>query len=146
MKRVYRNTEPHRWMIWAISAVAYLSGFLITARLLPYVFYEGTQDRLAVLYWSPAFATLIWGFGVAFALSRIALKRQLRWWPLSIALAGIHGALVLLAVFLLDSRTHSLQLAQFEFLGIAALAAAISCSLYLLVIWLLWPQAARPSS
>jgi hypothetical protein len=66
------------------------------------------------------------------------MTKQLRWWPVSILLAGIHGGIVVLALTWMGSGGKtSISSGEVLLSMIGAAAAALSYLYFLGIIWII---------
>jgi hypothetical protein len=128
--------KPYRLLLPVISGLCYGLGALTISWVMAKMFNESTLDRSGVRYWALLFAFLVWLLGADYASGAVSPAKQLRWWPISILLAALHGGAVVLAVALLGSGgSRDIEsAAMFSLIG--ALAAAFSYTYFLTILWI----------
>jgi hypothetical protein len=136
--------EKNRLLLPVISAFSYGLGALTIAWVMAIEFHEGALDRVAVRFWAFAFSFLVWLLGAAYASGAVSPAKQLRWWPISILLAALHGGMVVLGVVFLGSGGRSDMKSAAIFVLIGAIAAAFSYAYFLIIVWIIGKRAALP--
>ena len=136
------GTRLNRWFFLVISAFSYTLGALTISWAMAKMFNESTLDQAGVRYWAILFAVLVWILGPAFASVTIFPAKQLRWWPISILFAALHGGTVVLAVSLVGSGGRPSIESAGIFSLIGAVAAALSYTYFLTIVRLIGQRAA----
>ena len=136
MNAALLEKKPYRLLLPVISGLCYGLGALTTSWVMAKSFPQDPQDRAATRFWALVFALFVWLLGAAYASGAVSPAKQLRWWPISILLAALHGGAVVLAVALLGTwhRPDIESAAIFALIG--AIAAAISYIYFLTIVWM----------
>jgi hypothetical protein len=138
------ENKPYRLLLPVISALSYGLGGLTVSWVMAILFPQSAQDRVATRFWAFVFAFLVWLLGAAYVSGGVSPAKQLRWWPISILLAALHGGVVVLAVALLGTiKTPDIKSAAI-FALIGAIAAAFSYTYFLMIVWIIGKRAALP--
>lgn len=139
------SLRHNRWLLLVISALSYGLGALTISWAMAILFPQSAQDRVATGFWALVFAFFVWFLGAAYASGNVSPAKQLRWWPISILLAALHGGAVVLAVALLGTikRPDIKSAAIFALIG--AIAAAFSYTYFLIIVWIIGKRAAPPA-
>ena len=137
--------RPYRWLLPVISAVSYGLGALTITWVMAILFNQSAGDRAGGRFWAFVFAFFVWLLGAAYASGAVSPAKQLRWWPLSILFAALHGGTVVLAVVFLGTiKTPDIKSAAI-FSLIGAIAAAFSYTYFLIIVWTIGRLAAPPA-
>lgn len=137
--------QPYRLLLPVISGLSYGLGALTISLVMAKLFPQDAQDRVATRFWAFVFAFFVWLLGAAYASGAVSPAKQLRWWPISILLAALHGGTVVLVVAFLGSGGRSDIESAVIFSLIGAIAAAFSYTYFLIFVWIIGKRAALPA-
>ncbi len=127
------RATPSKGFLVPLSLLSYVAAQQIVARAFLYRI-GPTGDPYSTHYWTLVVALLVWLSGGAAGVLTFKIGDQLRLWPISIAVAAVHGLMVTFLIFLLLARAEAFNKVAIGMAAVAGLAAALGYSIFLLFV------------
>ena len=138
------QAKPPKALLVGLSFIAYEIGGATAAHAFSVSIKQVDLDRHPTMVAALIYSTLLWMSGGIAGAVGFDLAKQLRFWPVTIGAAALHGVVFMMIMLVLLGGKGSFDPKAAWFLMLGGSAAAIGYTVYLVTVTLIWPRACRP--